>query len=235
MLERGALALAGYDKLAAIMGAQKELAIYRQYSALNAKNILYLQSELFHLEAELAEIESEDRSSSDPEKALFPRSVWHLKRSLRNPGQDRQWRTALKIREILKEYSVSLLIKCLAFLKTHSTLTSKLDTAILQQAEINKLERPGKSSLKLLKDWLEHPEGGNFFPYGRERRIWEVEDRDDLVALSTLSSRHGEADWFTSWLNTSLFPWCHRHGAHRFKVSFRDSRSTPCHTNWKSL
>ena len=108
MLERGALPPAGYDKLSAIMGAQKELAICRQYSALNAKNILYLQSEIFHLEAEQVEIEAEDRSSGDPKKALFPRSVWHLKRSQRNPGQDHQWRKALEIRELLKEYSMSL-------------------------------------------------------------------------------------------------------------------------------
>lgn len=221
MLERGALPRASYDKLAAIMGAQEELAIYRRYSALNTKNILYLQSEIFHLEAELAEIETEDRSSSDPEKDLFPRSVWHLKRSQRNPGQGRQWRMALEIRELLKEYSMSLWQ--IVRIPDDLALTCSLDTAILQQAEINKLERPAKSSFERLKEWLGHPEGGNFFPYGRERRIWEVEDRRDLVALSTLSSRHGEADRFANWLNASLLPWCHRHGAHRFKGSLRSS------------
>jgi hypothetical protein len=96
----------------------------------------------------------------------------------------------------------------------------RVDTAILQQAEINKLERPGKASVKLLMEWLEHPDGGDFFPHGREKRVWDNDSTDDLVAISTLSSRHGETDPFTRWLNASMFPWCHRHGAHRFKVSF---------------
>lgn len=94
------------------------------------------------------------------------------------------------------------------------------DIAILQQAEINKLERPRESSIKLLKEWLEHPDGGYFFPYGRERRIWDFEDKDDLVALSTLSGRYGDADRFTHWLDATVYPWCHRHGADRVKVSF---------------
>lgn len=105
MLEKGPPTPAGYDKLSAIVGARRELAIYRQYSALNAKNLHYLQAELFHLQEELADLEAEDKASGDPDKALFPRSVWHLKRSLRNIGQDLQWRKVLKIRELLKEYS----------------------------------------------------------------------------------------------------------------------------------
>jgi hypothetical protein len=111
MLEQGPSPPAGYDKLSAMVGAQRELAIYRQYSVLNAKNILYLQSELFHLQEELADIEAADKASGDPEKKLFPQSVWHLKRSLRTPGQDVQWRKVLEIREVLKEYSECRLIR----------------------------------------------------------------------------------------------------------------------------
>src|SRR5450755_4704044 len=105
MLEQGPPPPAGYDKLAALMGVQQEVAIVRQYSMLNAKNILYLQAELFHLEDELADREAEDRGSSDADKALFSRSVWHLKRSRGNSGQDQQWQTVLEIRRVLNEYS----------------------------------------------------------------------------------------------------------------------------------
>jgi hypothetical protein len=43
----------GYTKLASVMGKNPELAIFRRFSALNAKNLLYLQAEHVNLEARL--------------------------------------------------------------------------------------------------------------------------------------------------------------------------------------
>jgi hypothetical protein len=43
----------GYPKLAALISKDKDYAVFRKFSSLNARNILYLQSELTDLEAQL--------------------------------------------------------------------------------------------------------------------------------------------------------------------------------------
>jgi hypothetical protein len=40
----------GYSKLASLMGAHPELAIFRRFGTLNAQNLLYLQAELIYFE-----------------------------------------------------------------------------------------------------------------------------------------------------------------------------------------
>jgi hypothetical protein len=50
----------GYPKLAGYMGLAPEIAMFRRFGALNARNILYLQSELVVLEARLKFVEAED-------------------------------------------------------------------------------------------------------------------------------------------------------------------------------
>jgi hypothetical protein len=97
----------GYDKLATLIGENHEAAIFRRFSVLNAKNLLYLQAELVNLEAELKIITQEDKGSGDEEKKHYPYSLWHLKHSLQLPDRryHTQWLKVLEIRQKLKEYS----------------------------------------------------------------------------------------------------------------------------------
>lgn len=67
--------------------------------------------------------------------------------------------------------------------------------------------------LKLLQEWLDRPEGGDFFLRGREAEIWESEK--DLIALS---SRQAEKDTITRFISDRLVPWYHRRWGHRVKV-----------------
>ena len=94
-----------YGKLASLMGTYHEMALFRQFAALNAKSLLYMQSELVHLEAELLNIELEDTYSGDSQKEAFRVSLFKLKRSS-GTDKDLQWRKVLEIREKLKEYSM---------------------------------------------------------------------------------------------------------------------------------
>jgi hypothetical protein len=94
----------GYDKFADFIGDNPEMSIYRRFSKLGAKNILYLQAELVNLEAELGEIIKDDKTSGDEKKEPFPYSVWHLKDSLRDQDRNAQWSKVLEIRHTLKEY-----------------------------------------------------------------------------------------------------------------------------------
>jgi hypothetical protein len=94
----------GYPKLARYMGASPEIAIFRRFVALNAKNLLYLQAELVHLEKKLHEFETRDSQSSEGMKSQYARDWFWLSRS-ENDGNDDQWQTVLAIRKKLVEYS----------------------------------------------------------------------------------------------------------------------------------
>ena len=94
-----------YGKLASLMGTYHEMALFRQFAALNAKSLLYMQSELVHLEAELSNIGLEDAYSGDGQKEAFRVSLFKLKRSS-GTDKDLQWRKVMEIREKLKEYSM---------------------------------------------------------------------------------------------------------------------------------
>ena len=73
--------MADYTRLAALVGTHPETAIFRRFKTLNAKNLLYMQSELVHLEAELSNIELENKLSGESGKALFQVSLFDLKDS----------------------------------------------------------------------------------------------------------------------------------------------------------
>lgn len=50
-------ALHGYPQLAAMLGTEDNYAIYRRFAALNARNLLYHQAKLIHLEHQLHDLE----------------------------------------------------------------------------------------------------------------------------------------------------------------------------------
>jgi hypothetical protein len=97
----------GYNRLAAVIGTDRDLAIFRRFLILNSKNLLYMQGELALLEAELRAIANEDKESKDPEIAEFEFCIQTLKgpHVCKDGGQ--QWRKILEIRQKLKEYSMS--------------------------------------------------------------------------------------------------------------------------------
>ena len=96
--------MADYNKLAALVGTHQELAIFRKFGALNAKNLLYMQSELIHLQSELDGIELENKHSGDSEKSAFLTSLFDLQDS-DGTSKDLQWRKVMEIRGKLKSYS----------------------------------------------------------------------------------------------------------------------------------
>ena len=103
-MRRSTRHVSGYPRLANHMGASPEIAIFRRFDVLNAKNLLYLQAELVHLEKELSEIEKRDSQSSEGMKSQYARDWFWLSRS-ENDGNDDQWQTVLAIRKKLIEYS----------------------------------------------------------------------------------------------------------------------------------
>ena len=104
----------GYPMLAGRTAVLPEIAMYRRFGALNARNLLYLQSDLCCLEEELIELEKADSISSIGKKRKYAvNAYWlntaHQKQkdgSLRD-GDTRQRDLFLRIRQTLNEYSAS--------------------------------------------------------------------------------------------------------------------------------
>lgn len=53
-----------------------DFAIFRKFSKLNYQNLLYLQAELTHLEANLKKVA--DRDGGDPNRELYSKDWWFL-------------------------------------------------------------------------------------------------------------------------------------------------------------
>ena len=96
--------VAGYPKLATQMGLVPEAGIFRTFSALNARNLLYLQAKLVALEKELLECELAD--SKDTEKARYALDWFWLDHSQQVEPDPKQIRLVLEIQGKLREYSI---------------------------------------------------------------------------------------------------------------------------------
>lgn len=108
--------MANYSTLSNIIATHGDAAIFRRFTPLNVKNLLYMQAELIHLDAELRIIETEDRNSGDVEKTSFSSSFYDLKESA-GTGNGLQWRKYLEVREKLRAYSMAI-VYCLCCSKS---------------------------------------------------------------------------------------------------------------------
>ncbi|KAE9374805.1 hypothetical protein N431DRAFT_557033 [Stipitochalara longipes BDJ] len=145
----------GYAQTALLMHRNSETAIFRQFSTLSIKNLLYLQAELVELEYGLSQLAEQDKRSDHPNAQYYTRDWWYLRHSARD-GDAAQWQKVLEIREKLKEYHV----------------------ALEKHAFFLKLGGPSTYDLEILQDWmLKVPKF-----VGRDRSVWD--DATDLIALS---------------------------------------------------
>lgn len=100
-----------YPKLAGQMGAMPEIAMFRRFGALNARNLLYLQNDLVHLENDLRELEAEDSKNSTGKKQSYRRnSLWLSTADFEINGQPRDGDTlqrdlVMRMRTLLNDYS----------------------------------------------------------------------------------------------------------------------------------
>jgi hypothetical protein len=92
----------GHAKVARLMSQHHELAIVRRFGALNMQNLLYLQAELVHLEAEYKQLAEVNRTH--PDRVDYAKDWFSLSQS-DEEGDSEQWEKLLEIREKLREYS----------------------------------------------------------------------------------------------------------------------------------
>jgi hypothetical protein len=90
----------GYSKVAGFMGRQDEYAIFRRFRMLNAQNLLFLQAEITHLEAQLLSLAQ--RNSAD--RPFSNKDWWTLYHSEESDDIE-QWDKVIEIRDKLEQYS----------------------------------------------------------------------------------------------------------------------------------
>ncbi|KAF8856779.1 hypothetical protein BDZ45DRAFT_803912 [Acephala macrosclerotiorum] len=153
--------LRGYRKLAALMGASRELAIFRRFDSLNMLKIMSLQAELIELEDHYKQAcnEDDDRSAHH-DRQWYTRS---FKALLDDTTPSRQRENFLKIRKKLTEYN----------------------EALLQVALLEKLPPPSPFSLDGLRAWLTN-ELQDDFPVARECFTWDKDYDDDFVLVANV-------------------------------------------------
>jgi hypothetical protein len=95
----------GYPKLAGRMAVLPEIAMFKRFGALNARNLLYMQSELMMLEARLKQVEAEDAMTMQNRKQDYSRDFYWLHYSEIVGPDTKQLNLIRRIREILKDYS----------------------------------------------------------------------------------------------------------------------------------
>src|SRR6187549_1354832 len=95
--------LQGYPSFAEFIASDrdKSTVVFRRFDRLSSRNLLYLQSELSELEAQLDALDERDRKGGTEVKQ-FARN-WEEAR--KNGGEKERVELVVKIREKLKEYS----------------------------------------------------------------------------------------------------------------------------------
>jgi hypothetical protein len=93
----------GYPKLAGQMALLPEAALFRTFSALNTRNLLYRQAELIHLENKLLECEKKD--SLHQKRCDYAVDWFWLQHSQYDVQDGEQYRLVQEIQGKLKEYS----------------------------------------------------------------------------------------------------------------------------------
>lgn len=92
----------GYPRHAALTSRDKAYAIFRRFSTLNARNLLYLQSEIMDLESQLTRVDHELQQNAHEARLGFP-ALKSWKAFSRNKKRGRLFR---QIRTKLQVYSM---------------------------------------------------------------------------------------------------------------------------------
>ena len=98
----------GYNLLADRIGTFPELAVFRRFLELNAKDLLCLQAEIINHESELRRVIEADRNAEGKSiRREFECDISALKGpdSHKTPSDSLQWEMTLELRKLLREYS----------------------------------------------------------------------------------------------------------------------------------
>src|SRR2546421_11850537 len=99
--------LDGYPSFAEFIAQDGDAAVYRKFSHLSARNLLYLQSELHDLEGRLQQLDEEDAKGLDHEDAQKAVRDWRHFSDPRNSRAQEHKELQEQVRGKIKEYRMS--------------------------------------------------------------------------------------------------------------------------------
>ncbi|KAK3639869.1 hypothetical protein LTR56_012249 [Elasticomyces elasticus] len=180
-------ALHGYPTLASFLGAHQGYAIYRRFASLNARNLLYHQAKLVHLEHELHEMEQTFANEK------------HLHYNVRHIFGAEAGSSGYILQKKHEEVGRAL---------------DKYNSLLLEQHKLLRLPKPDSSFVESIynfigsekgdkPDWLEHPENTIY-------AVWDDDRKPIQQDLVTLNQEFRNQDPFTRFFTTILMDWWHR-------------------------
>jgi hypothetical protein len=213
----------GHAKIAAMMSHYNEFAIFRKFSKLNYQNLLYLQAELTHLEANLEQVV--DRDCADPNREHYAKDWWYLVQNNEEHDSREQWQKFLQIRKKLKECSI------ISQLHNRYHRLTQADEHLALSVFLKSLKPPTTHDLEFMADWQKRPKIVDFPLIGKDKHVWSLESTD-LLAIHRLTS----SSPFTRWLSNVLIPFLHRILLYRYKKLVQnDPESSICKYDEKEI
>ncbi|KAL8746032.1 MAG: hypothetical protein Q9190_001899 [Brigantiaea leucoxantha] len=172
------LRLEGYPSLAHFIARDAEAAIYRRYSHLSTRSLLYLQSELHGLESQLQDLDREDVKNRDDEEAQKAAREWRYFSGDQNSRARERKALLDKISSKVREYRAISLLRAPSLYRIGTDVDVQ-DKALLLENRVLALSRPSSRTLQAFKRWF----GLTGVPvlWGRDEHIFD--DTDDLIAL----------------------------------------------------
>ncbi|TAQ86463.1 hypothetical protein B7494_g5215 [Chlorociboria aeruginascens] len=183
----------GYPEVAAFMSENPEMAMFRRFRGLNARNLLYLQAELVYIEKDLLRCEEDDAKSTDQNVRQYSKDYFWIMNSEKTKSTQKN--LIKKMREKLKEYN----------------------DVLIQQTTLDKISNPTDYDRTVMQKWFERKDLANMPLEGDDSSIWaqprRIEDGPgvsrhykDLIAIN---ERGDDVDDVTVFIAEKIIPMWH--------------------------
>lgn len=150
-----------YSSFAEFIASDPELSVFKRFDYLSSRNLLYLQSELLDLQAQLRDFDEDDYNGEDGE-ILLSAKCWETfaarAEEPQHPREKERMETIRKIRILMKEYQEALVLR-------QKVLT---------------LQMPGDRAFTAFSNWFT-----KFRPLTEQL----LEDQNDFVALGVIEEQ----------------------------------------------
>ena len=164
----------GYPRLAERIAFKPETGIYRRFDALNARRVLYLQSELCTLEQELRLAEKQDNKSRKGHQSQYALDYQCMVED--QDGQEsRQMKLLERMNEKLDKYSE------FATAQTPMKILrcDVQDQALIQVSTLHKIKAPDRFDLHNMQKFLRSGEMGPTHMDGIDVKTWGKPENPD--------------------------------------------------------
>jgi len=138
---------------------------------------------------------------------------------LRESGEadDSRWRAILRMRELLKEYSMS---EARVAMGGISWLIKSQDEATLSGSKTAQLQMPSKEESEHMQKWMMDDGNGTHTEIvSCDRRIWQDTPLADMVALCAREY----SDPISNWIYEKALGWYHQ------RIRYRFAKVRECH------